>query len=128
MLVIAVPAEGAMALARIPYFLPSMARVRVKPMIPAFAVEYWEKVETISISAVIANCLHWPGRSCRLEEEVYPGSACFLKNEGEHKHTDTDLRCSRDDTTILLLLEGRPEGFGALQAWCEQRISGRLGV
>jgi len=39
-LVIAVPAEGAMVLARMPYFLPSMARVRVKPMIPAFAVEY----------------------------------------------------------------------------------------
>ena len=40
MLVIAVPADGAMTLARIPYFFPSMAKVRVKPVIPAFAVEY----------------------------------------------------------------------------------------
>jgi len=39
-LVIAVPAEGAIVLARIPYLMPSVARVRVKPMTPAFAVEY----------------------------------------------------------------------------------------
>jgi len=39
-LVMAVPAEGAMTLARILYFLPSIANDRVKPVIPAFAVEY----------------------------------------------------------------------------------------
>jgi hypothetical protein len=39
-LVIAVPAEGAMTLERILYFLPSRASVRVKPVMPAFAVEY----------------------------------------------------------------------------------------
>jgi hypothetical protein len=39
-LVMAVPAEGAMTLLRILYFLPSIASVRVRPMIPAFAVEY----------------------------------------------------------------------------------------
>ena len=41
-MVMAVPAEGAMTLARIPYFLPSIARDLVRPMIPAFAVEYWD--------------------------------------------------------------------------------------
>lgn len=41
-LVMAVPAEGAIALARMLYFLPSIARVRVRPVIPAFAVEYWK--------------------------------------------------------------------------------------
>ena len=39
-IVMAVPADGAMTLARIPYFLPSIARDLVRPMIPAFAVEY----------------------------------------------------------------------------------------
>lgn len=39
-LVMAVPAEGAMTLARMLYFLPSMASVRVRPVMPAFAVEY----------------------------------------------------------------------------------------
>jgi hypothetical protein len=37
--VIAVPAEGARALAKILYFFPSMAMARVKPIIAAFAVE-----------------------------------------------------------------------------------------
>lgn len=44
MLVIAVPAIGAMALAKMLYFLPSMASVRVRPMIPALAVQYWKAV------------------------------------------------------------------------------------
>jgi hypothetical protein len=39
-IVMAVPADGAIELARMLYFLPSMARVRVKPMMAAFAVEY----------------------------------------------------------------------------------------
>ena len=39
MLVIAVPADGAMTLAKMLYFAPSIARVRVRPVIPAFAVE-----------------------------------------------------------------------------------------
>lgn len=39
-IVMAVPADGAMVLARILYLLPSTARVRVKPMMAAFAVEY----------------------------------------------------------------------------------------
>ena len=43
-MVMAVPADGAITLARIPYFLPSIARDLVRPMIPAFAVEYWESV------------------------------------------------------------------------------------
>ena len=38
-LVMAVPADGAMALAKMLYFFPSIARVRVKPMIAAFAVQ-----------------------------------------------------------------------------------------
>ena len=42
-IVMAVPAEGAMELARMLYFLPSIARVRVNPMIAAFAVEYCRK-------------------------------------------------------------------------------------
>jgi hypothetical protein len=37
--VIAVPADGAITLAKMPYFLPSMARLLVRPMIPALAVE-----------------------------------------------------------------------------------------
>ena len=41
-MVIAVPADGAMTLARISYFLPSIARDLVRPMIPAFATEYWD--------------------------------------------------------------------------------------
>ena len=40
MLVIAVPADGAITLARMLYFLPSIAKVRVKPVIAALAVEY----------------------------------------------------------------------------------------
>lgn len=39
-LVIAVPAIGARQLARMLYFRPSKATVRVRPRIPAFAVEY----------------------------------------------------------------------------------------
>ena len=39
-LVIAVPAEGAIVLAMMPYFLPSMANERVSPRIAALAVEY----------------------------------------------------------------------------------------
>lgn len=39
-LVIAVPAIGARQLARMLYFRPSNATVRVRPRIPAFAVEY----------------------------------------------------------------------------------------
>lgn len=39
-LVIAVPADGAITLAIMLYFLPSIARVFVRPMMPAFAVEY----------------------------------------------------------------------------------------
>ena len=42
-LVMAVPAEGAITLAIILYFAPSMASVRVRPVIPALAVEYWER-------------------------------------------------------------------------------------
>jgi hypothetical protein len=38
--VIAVPAEGAITLAKMPYFAPSIASVFVKPIIPAFAAEY----------------------------------------------------------------------------------------
>jgi hypothetical protein len=38
--VIAVPADGANTLANMLYFLPSMAKLLVKPMIAAFAVEY----------------------------------------------------------------------------------------
>lgn len=39
-IVIAVPADGAIALALMLYFAPSMPSARVKPMIAAFAVEY----------------------------------------------------------------------------------------
>lgn len=39
-LLIAVPASGAMALAMMLYFFPSIASVLVRPMIAAFAVEY----------------------------------------------------------------------------------------
>jgi hypothetical protein len=38
--VIAVPADGAMTFARMLYFAPSSASVRVRPVIAAFAVEY----------------------------------------------------------------------------------------
>ena len=40
-MVIAVPAEGAITFAKMLYFLPSIARVRVRPVIAAFAVEYY---------------------------------------------------------------------------------------
>lgn len=39
-IVMAVPADGAIELAKMLYFLPSIARVRVNPMMAAFAVEY----------------------------------------------------------------------------------------
>lgn len=39
-MVMAVPADGAMALARMLYLRPSWARARVKPMIAALAAEY----------------------------------------------------------------------------------------
>jgi hypothetical protein len=42
-LVMAVPADGAITFAKILYFLPSRASVRVRPVIAAFAVEYWVK-------------------------------------------------------------------------------------
>ena len=41
--VMAVPADGAIALAKMLYFLPSMASVRVRPVMAAFAVEYYVK-------------------------------------------------------------------------------------
>lgn len=37
------PANGAMQLTRMLYFSPSKARVRVRPMIPAFAAAYCER-------------------------------------------------------------------------------------
>lgn len=40
-IVIAAPADEAMALAKMLYFLPSIASDFVRPMIPALAVEYW---------------------------------------------------------------------------------------
>lgn len=40
-IVMAVPADGAIELASMLYFLPSIARVRVRPIIAAFAVEYY---------------------------------------------------------------------------------------
>jgi hypothetical protein len=43
-IVIAVPADGAMTLAKMLYFLPSIASVRVRPMIADFAVEYFERL------------------------------------------------------------------------------------
>lgn len=43
--VIAVPAEGAIAFATMLYFLPSIARVRVKPVMAALAVEYCKLLE-----------------------------------------------------------------------------------
>jgi hypothetical protein len=43
-LVIAVPADGAMTLARILYFFPSMERVLVRPVMAALAVEYCKKI------------------------------------------------------------------------------------
>lgn len=46
--VMAVPAEGAMTLARMLYFLPSIANVLVKPIMPAFAVEYYSRTEISS--------------------------------------------------------------------------------
>ena len=39
-IVMAVPADGAIELAKMLYLLPSTARARVKPMMAAFAVEY----------------------------------------------------------------------------------------
>lgn len=42
-IVMAVPADGAIELARMLYFLPSIARVRVRPMMAAFAVEYYRQ-------------------------------------------------------------------------------------
>jgi hypothetical protein len=50
-LVIAVPAEGAMTLAIMLYFAPSIASVRVRPVIPALAVEYWKSESTTLINA-----------------------------------------------------------------------------
>lgn len=43
-LVIAVPAEGAITFAMMLYFLPSIASVRVRPVIPALAVEYYKQI------------------------------------------------------------------------------------
>jgi hypothetical protein len=40
-MVMAVPADGAMTFAKILYFLPSIASVRVRPTMAAFAVEYY---------------------------------------------------------------------------------------
>ena len=42
-MVMAVPADGAIEFARMLYFRPSTARVRVKPMMAAFAVEYYRQ-------------------------------------------------------------------------------------
>jgi hypothetical protein len=47
--VIAVPAEGAITLAKMLYFLPSIASVFVKPIIPALAVEYCPYPQNVSI-------------------------------------------------------------------------------
>lgn len=47
-LVMAVPADGAITFARMLYFLPSRASVRVRPVIAAFAVEYYVNVSDMS--------------------------------------------------------------------------------
>jgi len=47
-LVIAVPADGAMTLARMLYFFPSMERVRVRPVMAALAVEYYKKIRKLT--------------------------------------------------------------------------------
>lgn len=44
----AVPADGAITFARMLYFLPSRASVRVRPVIAAFAVEYYVNVSDMS--------------------------------------------------------------------------------
>ena len=43
-LVIAVPADGAMTLASMLYFFPSTERVLVRPVMAALAVEYCKKI------------------------------------------------------------------------------------
>ena len=47
-LLIAVPATGAMTLTRMLYFFPSKASVFVRPMIPALAVEYCNSLLLLS--------------------------------------------------------------------------------
>jgi hypothetical protein len=51
-LLIAVPASGAMTLARMLYFFPSRARVLVRPMIPALAVEYCNSLLLLSLGPI----------------------------------------------------------------------------
>ena len=51
-LLIAVPATGTMTLARMSYFFPSKARVFVRPMIPALAVEYCNSLLLLSLSLI----------------------------------------------------------------------------
>jgi len=46
-LVMAVPADGAITFINMLYFFPSRASVRVKPVIAAFAVEYWTNMRDL---------------------------------------------------------------------------------
>lgn len=67
-LVMAVPADGAMTFDRILYFLPSRARVRVRPVIAAFAVEYCaNKIERHVLSELNIRNLHLLGQSYHLQ-------------------------------------------------------------
>ena len=52
-LLIAVPATGAMTLARMLYLFPSKASVFVRPMIPALAVEYCNSLLLLSLGPIL---------------------------------------------------------------------------
>ena len=117
-LVMAVPADGAMTFAKMLYFLPSRARVRVRPMMAAFAVEYCAN----DVSGIFCRK---PQHTdiCLAKVTVFKTSASITIPR-ESRLTYSNLRAGCYNASKLLLMEYRPDGFCALASIriprCEQ--------
>lgn len=110
-LVMAVPADGAITFARMLYFLPSRASVRVRPVIAAFAVEYYVNVSDMSSRGHRQLTLAWPKLPSVKFSHQQP---CQIWGNA---HTYPNLRTCCYNATVLLLLEYRPDGFRTLVSW-----------
>ena len=111
-LVMAVPADGAMQFTRILYLFPSSASVRERPRIAAFAVEYYvpgqDSIRDFRILFSDAKTY------VSLSEVTVCSLSIISISDGEKELTNTNLRACRHNPTVLLFLEDRPNSFRAL--------------
>jgi hypothetical protein len=108
-LVMAVPADGAITFAKMLYFLPSRASVRVRPVIAAFAVEYYaNNVRGMAVENHSPLTFAWP----KLPSAKHQSS--ISREIRECTLTYSNLRTGCYNASKLLLMEYRPDGFRAL--------------